>query len=88
VDLNQPPKLDEDRKDDAEGEDLDPKFLICDVRGNGIKLDVVLEVIFFMKHVAKDIPHICLRKILELMRSELMLLFSYKSCAVNFQISS
>jgi len=45
VDLNQPPKLDEDRKDDAEGEDLDPKFLICDVRANGIKLDVVLEVI-------------------------------------------
>lgn len=69
VDLNQPPKLDEDRKDDAEGEDLDPKFLICDVRANGIKLDVVLEVIFFIKHVAKDIPHICLRKILELMRS-------------------
>jgi len=49
VDLNQPPKLDEDRKDDVEGEDLDPKFLICDVRANGIKLDVVLKVYFFYK---------------------------------------
>jgi hypothetical protein len=53
MDLNQPPKLDEDRKDDAEGEDLDPKFLICDVRANGIKLDVVLEVIFLLNMLRK-----------------------------------
>ena len=46
VDLNQPPKLDEDCKDDAEGEDLDPKFLICNVHANGIKLYMILEVIF------------------------------------------
>jgi hypothetical protein len=31
VDWNYPPKFDEDVDDDVEGEDLNPKFLVCDV---------------------------------------------------------
>ena len=32
MDWNQPLKFDEDDKNDAEGKDLDAKFLICDVQ--------------------------------------------------------
>jgi hypothetical protein len=43
MDWNQPLKSDED---DARKENLDVKFLVCDVKKKGTKLYIVLKMIF------------------------------------------
>ena len=55
-------------------EDFDMKFLVCDVYEKITKLDVNPNVIFD-EDIIKDIPRICLRIILKLMKSKLMLLY-------------
>jgi hypothetical protein len=71
MDWNQQLKYNED---DAEWEDLDAKFLVGDVSEKRAKLDVVREVIL-MKRITNDVPYMCLRRILELIRLKLIFLY-------------
>lgn len=67
-------QFDEDDEDDVKKDDLDVKCMVYDVHEMRTKLVIVSEV-FLMKHIIKDVPHMCLRRILELMGLILMFLY-------------